>query len=59
VKLMAMNGLVVKVLLTVALCVSAVTLAMLPVPSLSWVAALEWLTTPAGPSPCACVFTGD
>ncbi len=55
---MAMNGLAVKILLTVALCVLAVTLAMLLVPSLSWATALEWLTTPE-PSPCACVITGD
>jgi hypothetical protein len=54
---MAMNGLAVKVLLAVALCVLAVTLAVLLVPSLSWAAVLEWLTT-QGSSPCACVFGG-
>ncbi len=52
VKLMAMNGLAVKVLLIVALCVLAATLAMLLVPGFSWAAVLEWLTRPA---PCACI----
>jgi hypothetical protein len=54
---MVMNGLAVKVLLAIALCVFAVTLVMLLVSSLSWAAAFDWLTT-QGPSPCGCVFVG-
>jgi hypothetical protein len=33
----------------------AVTLAMLLVPSLSWAAVYEWMTT-TGPSPCGCIM---
>jgi hypothetical protein len=55
---MVMNGFAVKVLLAVALCVLAVALAMLLVPSLSWAGVLEWITTQP-PSPCACIFGGD
>jgi hypothetical protein len=54
---MAMNGLAVKVLLAVALCLVAVTLAMLLVPGLSWAAVHEWITAQP-PSPCACVLRG-
>ena len=56
---MATKGLAVVVLWAFALCMLAVALAVLLVPSnLPWAALLEWLTT-QGPSPCACVFTGD
>jgi hypothetical protein len=54
---MVMNGLAVKVLLAVALCVLAVTLAMLLVPGLSWAAVHEWITSQP-PPPCACVLDG-
>jgi hypothetical protein len=50
-----MNGLAVVVLWAIALCVLAVTLALLLVPSVSGAAILEWLTMQP-PSPCACVF---
>jgi hypothetical protein len=51
-----MNRLAVNVLAAFALCVLAVTLALLVVPpSLSWAAVLEALTT----SPCADVHFGD
>ena len=54
-----MNGLAVNVLAAFALCVLAVTLAVLVVPpSLSWAAELEALTTQS-PSPCADVHFGD
>jgi hypothetical protein len=48
-----MERLVVNVLVAFALCVLAVTLAVLLVPGLSWAAVLEWLTTtpPCG-GPC-------
>ncbi len=55
---MVMNGLALKVLLAVALCVVAVTLAVLLTSSLSWAGVLEFLTTQP-PSPCACIFGGD
>jgi hypothetical protein len=51
---MVMNGLAVKILLAIALCVLAVSLALLLVPSHSWVAALEWFTNPPQVSPCGC-----
>jgi hypothetical protein len=52
-----MNRLEVNVLAAFALCVLAVTLAVLVVPpSLSWAAVLEALTTQA---PCADVHFGD
>jgi hypothetical protein len=54
---MVMNGLAVKVLLAVALCVLAVTLAMLLVPGLSWAGVHEWITAQP-PPPCACVLDG-
>jgi hypothetical protein len=54
-----MNRLAVNVLAAFALCVLAVTLAVLVVPpSLSWAAVLEALTTQP-PSPCADVHFGD
>jgi hypothetical protein len=43
------------VLAAFALCVLAVTLAVLLVPGLSWAAVLEWLTTTP---PCGCWHTG-
>ena len=51
-----MNRLAVNVLAAFALCVLAVTLAVLMVPSLSWAAVLEALTTQP---PCADVHFGD
>jgi hypothetical protein len=51
-----MNRLTVNVLAAFALCVLAVTLAVLMVPSLSWAAVLEALTTQP---PCADVHFGD
>jgi hypothetical protein len=39
----------------VVLALLAVTLAMLLVPSLSWAAVYEWMTT-TGPSPCGCIM---
>ncbi len=56
---MSMKGLAVIVLWAFVLCVLAVTLVvMLLPPSLSWAAALEWITTQS-PSPCACIFGRD
>ena len=40
-----MKGLAVNVLAAFAVCALAVTLAVLLLPSVSWAAALEWLTT--------------
>ena len=57
VRLVATKGLAVVVLWAFALCVLAVALAVLLVPSnLSWAAVFELITT-QGPSPCACTFT--
>jgi hypothetical protein len=53
-----MNSLAANVLVAFALCVLAVTLAVLLVPSdLPWASVLDSLTRQP-PSPCACVFTG-
>ncbi len=50
---MVMNGLAVKVLLAFALCVLAVTLAVLLVPGLAWADVLVWVTTtPPCEGPC-------
>jgi hypothetical protein len=53
---MVMNGLAVKILLAIALCVLAVSLAVLLVPSLSPATAFEWLTTQP---PSSCGGYGD
>ena len=42
------------VIVGVALLVLAVSLAVLPVPSTSWAAALEWFMNPPHVSPCGC-----
>jgi hypothetical protein len=52
---MVMNGLAVKILLAIALCVLAVSLAVLLVPGHSWAAAFEWLTNPPQIVPCGCM----
>jgi hypothetical protein len=51
---MAITRLAVIVVVALVL-VLAVTLAMLLVPSLSWAAVYEWMTT-TGPSPCGCIL---
>jgi hypothetical protein len=43
----------VNVLAAFALCVLAVTLGMLLLPSPSWASVLEWLTTSGGQAPCS------
>ena len=43
------------IVVVVLLALLAVTLAMLLVPSLSWAAMYEWMTT-TGPSPCGCIL---
>ena len=53
--LLRMNRSAVIVLAAFALFVLAVIVAVLLVPSLSWAAAYEWITTPS--PPCGCVFT--
>jgi hypothetical protein len=50
---MAMKELAVNVLLAFAVCVLVTTLVLLLVPSLSWAAVFEFLTTSR--SPCGCV----
>ena len=55
VRLMAITRLAVIVVVALVLALLAVTLAMLLVPSLSWAAVYEWMTT-TGPSPCGCIF---
>jgi hypothetical protein len=52
---MARTRLAVIVVVALVLALLAVTLAMLLVPSLSWAAVYEWMTT-TGPSPCGCIF---
>ncbi len=52
---MVMNGLAVKILLAIALCVLAVSLAVLLVPGHSWAAALEWFMNPPQYTPCGCM----
>ena len=52
---MAITRLAVIVVVALVLALLAVTLAMLLVPSLSWAAVYEWMTT-TGPSPCGCIF---
>ena len=53
--LLRRNRSAVIVLAAFALFVLAVIAAVLLVPSLSWAAAYEWITTPS--PPCGCVFT--
>jgi hypothetical protein len=52
---MARTRLAVIVVVALVLALLAVTLAMLLVPSLSWAAVYEWMTT-TGPSPCGCIL---
>jgi hypothetical protein len=51
--MMPMKRVAVVVLAAIAVCVLAVTLAVLLVPGLSWAAVLQWLTvTPPCEGPC-------
>jgi len=51
---MAITRLAVIVAVALVLALLVVTLAMLLVPSLSWAAVYEWMTT--GHSPCGCIL---
>jgi hypothetical protein len=54
VSLVAITRLAVIVAVALVLALLVVTLAMLLVPSLSWAAVYEWMTT--GHSPCGCIL---
>ena len=54
--LLRMKRSAVIVLAAVAVCVLAVILAVLLVPSQSWAAGLEWFLNPPQVSPCGCAL---